>query len=184
MCNEWAQERAWRAYCEMMAREALDIQNSEPLELPFGSMRPSDPAPIIVGTPGGSRLELIRWGWPKADGKGLLLNVQGEKRHDPPEARGLAPFTSFYEFGEGKAPKPKFEFSPAVNEPLALAVILSGGRYVLATTEPSEEVHCVHHRMPAVIRASEWRRFLTDQVYPRHLMAPPPPGVLRSVQVR
>lgn len=184
MCNEWKQERVWREYCEMMAREALDIHSPEPPELPFGSMRPSDPAPIVLGAPGGSRLELIRWGWSRADGKGLLLNVQGEKRRDPPEARGLAPFTSFYEFGEGKPPKPKWEFSPAVNEPLALAVILKGGRYVLATTEPSPEVHCVHHRMPAVIGASEWRRFLLDPDYPRDLMEPPPPGVLRSVQVR
>ena len=44
MCNEFAQERAWRAYCEMMAREALEIVSDEATTLPSGSVRPSEHA--------------------------------------------------------------------------------------------------------------------------------------------
>lgn len=184
MCNEWQQERAWRDYCEMMQREALDIQSPEPPELPFGSLRPSDLAPIVRAAPGGSRLDLVPWGWPGRDSKGIIINVRGETRRDPPAARGIAPFAAFYEFGEGKAPKPKFRFTPAVNEPLALAVVIRDGRYVLATTEPCDEVKTVHHRMPAVIRAGDWRRYLTEPAFPRDLMEPPPARIIRSTQVR
>ena len=45
MCNEFAQERAWREYSEMMQREALKIITPEPPELPFtANRRPTDPA--------------------------------------------------------------------------------------------------------------------------------------------
>ena len=42
MCNEFAQERAWREYSEMMQREALKIITPEPPDLPLGSIRPSE----------------------------------------------------------------------------------------------------------------------------------------------
>ena len=35
VCNEFAQERAWRAYCEMMSREALSIVSAKCLGPPY-----------------------------------------------------------------------------------------------------------------------------------------------------
>ena len=46
MCNEFAQERAWREYSEMMQREALKIINPEQPDLPIGSIRPSARNPV------------------------------------------------------------------------------------------------------------------------------------------
>jgi putative SOS response-associated peptidase YedK len=187
VCNEFAQERAFRAYCELMEREALDICSDEPPTLPFGSVHPSEPAVIISAAPGGSVLELIEWGWPPRHGNGLIINVRSEGRRDPPAARGIAPVNRFYEFADGKAPKPKFEFAPAGNEPIGFAVVKRGHRFALLTTEPGPDI-CIldkaHKRQPVVLRAGGWRRYLTDPEWPRDLMEPSPQGTLRAVQVR
>jgi putative SOS response-associated peptidase YedK len=184
MCNEFAQERTWRAYCEMMAAEALEIVSDEPTALPSGSVHPSEPAAIITAAPGGSRLDLVPWGWAPWNGKGLVINVRSETRKDPPAARGIAPMDRFYEFRGTKPPKSKFEFTPALNEPLGFAVILKDGRFALMSCEPNPDVQGIHSRMPVTLRASDWRRFLTSPLWPADLAAPASADTLRSLQVR
>lgn len=184
MCNEFAQERAWKAYCEMMALEAVKVVTPEPPELPFGARRPSEEALVIRAAPGGVALDLALWGWKKFDGKGLILWIRSENRRDPPASRGVVPLDRFYEFGEGKPPKPKFEFSPAVNEPLGMGVIWRDGRWAHLTTEPGPEVAPVHNRQPALLRASDWPRFLMQADWPADLMDPFQAGTLKAHQVR
>ena len=97
MCNEFAQEKTWEQYVELMAREAAEIFSEPPPELPFGSIRPSEQAAILAASPGGgTRLDLIPWGWtPPGGGKGLVINIQSERRRDPPAMRGIAPMDRF-----------------------------------------------------------------------------------------
>jgi putative SOS response-associated peptidase YedK len=168
----------------MMAGEALSIISDEPPELPFGSIHPSERASIISAAPGGSRLDLVPWGWPPRDGKGLVINVRSEARRDPPAARGIAPMDRFYAYRGTKPPKSKFEFAPAVNEPLGFAVILKDGRFSLMTTEPGPDVVGIHGRMPVTLRAADWPRYLTSAAWPADLTAPAPAETLRSLQVR
>lgn len=184
MCNEFAQERARAAYGEMMQREALKIVSDQPDYLPAGSVRPSERAAILQAAPGGSRLDLFPWGWPHYAGKGLVINVQSEKRRDPPNARGIAPVSRFYEFKGTKPPKSKFEFSPATNHDLGFAVVMKDRRFALLTTEPGPDVEGIHNRMPVTLRSEDWARFLTDPEFPRDLTAPSPSGTLKHLQVR
>jgi putative SOS response-associated peptidase YedK len=187
MCNEFAQEKTWDQYCELMAREAADIFSEPPADLPFGSIRPSERAAILsAGREGqGTRLELTPWGWtPPAGGKGLVINIQSEKRRDPPFLRGVAPMDRFYEFKGQKPPKSKFAFTPAVNEPLGFAVIVKDGRFALLTTAPNPDVAPIHGRMPVTLRLRDWRRFLTAAAWPADLTAPAAEGTLQAMQVR
>jgi putative SOS response-associated peptidase YedK len=184
VCNEFAQERAWREYCEQMAREALEIISDEPLEMPFGSVRPSERAAILSAAPGGSKLELLPWGWPPYAGKGLVINLRSEKRKDPPRARGIAPMNSFYEYRGTRPPKSKFKFVPAINEPLGFAVVIRDGRFALLTAEPNSDVAEVHDRMPVTLRLGDWRRWLTSETWPADLVVPAQTGTLRATQVR
>ncbi|MGI8841408.1 MAG: SOS response-associated peptidase family protein [Caulobacteraceae bacterium] len=184
MCNEFAQERAWREYCEMMAREAMGIISDEPPELPFGSIHPSERAAIIRAARGGSRLDPMAWGWPPRQGRGLIINLRSETRQDPPASRGIAPMNRFYEDRGAKPPKSKFEFTPATNEPLGLAVIVKDGRFALVTAEPGPDVLGIHHRMPVTLRASDWPRYLTSASWPADITVPAPAGTLHSLQVR
>ncbi len=195
MCNEFAQEKTWAQYCELMAHEAAEIFSEPPPELPFGSIRPSERAAILAAAPPGSgkeagtRLELIPWGWTPAGGKGLVINIQSEKRRDPPAMRGIAPMDRFYEFRGDEAPqksklKSKFAFTPAVNEPLGFAVIVKNGRFALLTTSPNPDVAPIHGRMPVTLRLRDWRRFLTAGAWPADLTAPAQEGTLQALQVR
>jgi putative SOS response-associated peptidase YedK len=79
-------------------------------------------------------------GAPPYSGKGLVINVQSEKRRDGLQARGIAPMSRFYEFRGERAPKAKFEFSPATNDALGFAVVVKDGRFALMTTEPGPDV--------------------------------------------
>jgi len=185
MCNEFAQERAWKAYCEMMQREALDIITPELPELPFtATRRPTDPALIIRAAPGGVALDLMRWGIPKSGAKAPLLWLQSESRRDPPSARGIVPIDMFIEHRGDKPPKAKFQFRPATNEPLGMAVFVKDDRWAHLTTKPGPEVAPVHGRQPALVRLTDWTRFLTEADWPADLMVPTPAGTLKAVQVR
>ena len=90
----------------------------------------------------------------------------------------------FYEYRGTKPPKSKFEFAPAINEPLGFAVAVRDGKFALLTTEPNSDVAEIHDRMPVTLRLSDWRRWLTSETWPADLMAPAGTGTLRAVQVR
>jgi putative SOS response-associated peptidase YedK len=185
MCNEFAQEKTWQDYCELMAQAAAEILSEPPPELPFGSIHPSERAAVLgAGPGGGARLDLLPWGWTPASGKGLIINIQSEKRRDPPAARGVVPMDRFYEFRGEKAPKAKFAFTPAVNEPLGFAAIVKGGRFALLTTSPNADVAPIHGRMPVTLRLRDWRRFLTAGAWPAELTTPAAEGTLKAAQVR
>lgn len=62
----------------------------------------------------------------------------------------------------------------AINEPIGMAVTLRDGRWAHLTTEPGPDVVPIHKRQPAILRLSDWRRFLTDPARPADLMAPTP----------
>lgn len=184
MCNEFAQERAWKAYCQMMQQEAIEVVTPEQPDLPLGSVKPSEQALVVSAAPGGVALDLLPWGWRKQDGKGLILWLRAENRKDPPQARGIVPLTRFYEYRGDKPPKEKWEFRAAINEPIGMAVITRDGRWAHLTTEPGPDVAPIHGRQPALLRLSDWPRFLTQTEWPGELMAPTPEGMLKAVQVR
>jgi putative SOS response-associated peptidase YedK len=185
MCNEFAQERAWREYSEMMQREALKIITPELPDLPFtATRRPTDPALVIRAAPGGVALDIIKWGWPKPGSKRPILWLQSEHRRDPPETRGIVPIERFVEYRGDRAPKEKFEFWPAINEPMGMGVIIRGDRWAHLTTAPGPEVAPVHDRQPALVRLTDWGRFVTQAAWPADLMAPTPEGTLKALQVR
>jgi putative SOS response-associated peptidase YedK len=90
----------------------------------------------------------------------------------------------FYEFRGAKAPKSKFAFTPAVNEPLGFAVVVKSGRFALLTTAPNVDVAPFHSRMPVTLRLQDWRRFLTAGAWPADLTTPAPEGTLQATQIR
>jgi putative SOS response-associated peptidase YedK len=193
MCNEITQRAAWKRYCEWMAAQRLpfpelDFESDGP-ELPLGSRKLTDPAAAIAATEGGSRLHVLPWGWP-SPGRSRVYWVQAEKRRDPPNFRAIVPFETFFEYqalppGAPKSTKKaKFEFSPAINEPMGMGAILRDGAWALVTCAPGPEVASVHDRQPTLIRLSDWARFLTDKAWPVDLVQPSPAGTLKALQLR
>lgn len=190
MCNEYDQI-LWKAYCEMM--QGLEWGVGTPVRLPDlpipveaeGKVKPSDLAGIISLGADWLTAEAVRWGWPPAHGKGLVINVRSENRRDPPAARALSPFERFYEFrDDGGKKKSKFEFKPAVNEPLAFAVVKRDDRFALMTTEPGPDVIGIHGRQPVILPLSQWDRWLQDPEWPVDIIGPSAAGTLSHVQLR
>ncbi len=87
-------------------------------------------------------------------------------------------------FRGDKPPKEKWEFRAAIHEPIGMAVTMREGRWAHLTTEPSPDVAAIHKRQPAILRLSDWPRFLTEETWPMDLMEPSPEGMLKGVQVR
>jgi putative SOS response-associated peptidase YedK len=183
MCNLYEHYLAWDDYARLMQGEALGVV-SDPLELPFAQIHPSEFSPVIRADDAGTRLDLVKWGWVPTGGKGLVINVRSETRHDPPTARGLTIPTAYYEYSGDKAPKSQWKFTPATNDPVAFAVITRGDRFSLLTSEPGDDVRPYHDRQPVLIPRSEWRRWLTDPTWPGDIIHPSPAGSLRVEQTR
>lgn len=182
MCNLQDHYQAWDAYAELM--RAIAPLGGEPIDLPFGPIRPSEATPIISATADGSRLDLVPWGWKPANGKGLVINLRSEGRGDPPAARGLAMPSAFYEYSGDKPPKSQWRFTSASNEPLAFAVIRRGGAYALMTCEPGDDIRPIHGRQPVILPRPAWRAWLTQAAWPGELIVPSPSGSLRAEQTR
>jgi putative SOS response-associated peptidase YedK len=188
MCNEISQRTSWKLYREWMLGQRHPLLNDDEPELPSGTRKLTEAAAVISAGPGGSMLQLLPWGWP-APGRRPVFWVQAEKRKDPPDLRAIVPFDTFFEYraipGAPKsAKKEKFEFSPAINEPMAMGAILKGDAWALMTAPPGPEVGAVHDRQPTLIRLSDWRRFLTDPAWPEELVQPSPAGTLKVMQLR
>lgn len=113
-----------------------------------------------------------------------MINVRADNRRDPPQARGLVIFDRFYEYRGERPPKAKFEFTPAVNEPLAFAAVRKDGRFALVTTDPGPDVEPIHNRQPVVVPGPDWRQWLTEGAWPAQLTAPSPAQTLRARQMR
>jgi putative SOS response-associated peptidase YedK len=183
MCNLYEHYLAWDDYARLMQGQALGIA-SDPLELPFGLIHPSEVSPVFTDGGSGVRLDLMTWGWVPTGGKGLVINVRSETRRDPPSARGLTIPSAYYEYSGDKAPKSQWKFTPASNDPLAFAVLLKGGRFSLMTCDPGEDVRPHHDRQPVLISRSDWRRWLSDPGWPGDVLHASPAGSLRVEQTR
>ena len=132
-----------------------------------GDICPSDSAPVIDNSASGLRLRTMKWGFPKAEGKGLLINARAETADQKPafresltHRRCVVPVSRFYEWDKVKR---KTTFSRPDSRLLCFAGVYrvddSGPRFVILTTEANESVLPVHERMPLIIdreQATEW----------------------------
>jgi len=182
VCNLQDHYQAWDTYAEFM-REIAPLLGTA-IDLPHGPVRPSEPTPILSAEAGGSKLELLSWGWKPANGKGLVINLRSENRRDGPAARGLTFPSAFYEYAGEKPPKTQWRFTSATNEPIAFGVIRRGPAYALVTCEPGGDIAPIHGRQPVILPRDAWRRWLTDAAWPADLTIPSPPGSLRATQTR
>ena len=135
----------------------------------LGDIRPSDNAPVIDGATLELRLGIMRWGFPKSDGKGLLINARSETAAQKPafregllNRRCVIPASQFYEWDRTKR---RVVFSCPDSPLLCFAglyrVKSDGPRFVILTTEANESVLPVHSRMPLLIE----RHQITGWIY-------------------
>ena len=143
-----------------------------------GEVFPSNVAPVLVRGEGAPQASLMKWGFPKFRGKGMVINARSETalekqlfRKPLLEHRCLAPAAGFFEWRqeEGKK-KAKYLFRLNDAKMLYLAGFyerFTAGKtpydaYVILTTAANASVAPYHDRMPLILERDLACRWLSD----------------------
>jgi putative SOS response-associated peptidase YedK len=184
MCNEYR----FKQSLDRLAREfavlklPLHWAGGAPNLEPRDSIRPTDLAPIIVGSSDGAELKQLRWGFGQA-GRAPVINFRSDGRRFP-VGRCLVPADGFYEFTGAKYPKSKWLFTRADERELfCIAGLVRDDRFTLLTAEPGPDIAPYHDRQIAILHRKHWAAWL-GPAEAQPPLDPLPAGSLKVEQVR
>lgn len=152
------------------------LESGDPLasQVHTGEIFPTQLAPVIVADGGGVGVRAMRWGFPPAGGRGVVINSRSEKADFTPmfqravrEHRCLVPVSGFYEWRRtpsGGKTKEKFAFQSQGGVDKGLMYLagvygefLGGFRaggfdgFAILTREADEQMRPYHDRMPVIL---------------------------------
>jgi putative SOS response-associated peptidase YedK len=183
MCNEYRfkqpLDRIAQAFGELDI--GLHWAGGAPNLEPRDSIRPTDPAPILLGSPDGAELKQLRWGFVQERG-GPLINFRSDGRRFG-QGRCLIPADGFYEFTGAKAPKSKWLFTAADNDLFCVAGLVRDERFTMLTMPPGPDIQPYHDRQIVILPRTQWAQWL-DASQPQPAFAALPAGGLNVVQIR
>ncbi|CAN7381234.1 SOS response-associated peptidase [Phenylobacterium sp. LjRoot219] len=184
MCNEYR----FKQTLDRIAREfsALNLPlhwaGGAPNLEPRDSIRPTDPAPIILGAPEGAELKQLRWGFVQP-GRPPVINFRSEGRRFT-AGRCLIPADGFYEFTGAKAPKSKWLFTPADGgELFCIAGLVRDDRFTMLTSAPGPDIAPYHDRQIVILPKDRWAAWL-GPAEAQPSLEPLPAGSLKVEQIR
>jgi putative SOS response-associated peptidase YedK len=183
MCNEYRFKSSLDHVIQEFNRLSLPIHwaGGAPNLEPRDSIRPTDPAPLVVGTAAGPELISLRWGFPRDKG-GPVINFRSEDRRFP-VGRCLILADGFYEFTGDKAPKSKWLFTAANDGLFAIAGLIRDDRFTMLTCAPGPDIAPYHNRQIVILQPEEWADWL-GPAEAQPPIAPLPAGSLKVAQVR
>ncbi len=153
-----------------------------------GEIFPSEQAPILIEEEKEVSPVVSGWGFPKYDGKGVIINARAESamekrtfRDSLINRRCIIPSTGFYEWDAGKN---KFLFRLEDTNALYMAglynIYQGELRYVILTTEANASMKEIHTRMPLVLPKKELATWILDQSATGDLLKSVPPQLVRQ----
>ncbi len=169
-----------------IAEQILQMAGSSAEDLKLtdgGNVLPSQQALILSGREPGFYAETVAWGFPRFDGKGLLINARAETapakktfRDSVLERRCVIPARHFYEWDKEKN---KFAFRYGDQRPLFMAGFYKqfeeGDRFIVITTEAGDSVRPVHDRMPLILPEEQLKDWIYDQDAAMEMLMQPSP---------
>jgi putative SOS response-associated peptidase YedK len=183
MCNEYRFKQSLDRIADEFSQLNVPIHwaGGAPNLEPRDSIRPTDPAPILVGAPEGAELKQLRWGFTQPKG-GPLINFRSDGRRFP-NGRCLIPADGFYEFTGPKAPKSKWLFTAADNSLFCIAGFVRDERFTMLTMEPGPDIAPYHDRQIVILPRAQWAAWLalSSEAPP---IGPLPAGSLNVEQIR
>ena len=153
-----------------------------------GEIFPTNLAPVLWMEDKQLAPKPVRWGFPKWDGKGVIINARAESapvknmfRGPLLESRCVIPSTGFYEWQhiEGKKKKDKYLLRLPDTEMLYMAGLTglfkdAAGKpieaYCILTTVANQSVRPIHDRMPVILQPDERERWLADDGFMHHVL--------------
>lgn len=133
-----------------------------------GDVFPSQNATVITGRQRIPRAVQMKWGFPRYDQKGLLINARAESiterktfRECVSQRRCIIPAKGFYEWN-GRKEKFRFERedSPVLWMAGCYNVYQGQESFVIITTDANSSVSPVHDRMPLILDQEEIEEWL------------------------
>lgn len=184
MCNEYRFKQTLDRLAQEFSALKLPLHwaGGAPNLEPRDSIRPTDPAPIVLGASEGAELKQLRWGFVQSN-RPPVINFRSEGRRFP-TGRCLVPADGFYEFTGSKYPKTKWLFTPADGSELfAIAGLVRDDRFTMLTCEPGPDIAPYHDRQIVILPRDEWGAWLGgDEPAPK--LGPLPAGSLKVEQLR
>jgi putative SOS response-associated peptidase YedK len=165
MCNEFRFKQSLDKLAEEFSQLRLPLHwtGGAPNLEPRDSIRPTDPAAVIVGSPDGAELKWLRWGFPPQGRGGPVINFRSDGRRFP-NGRCLVPADGFYEFTGEKSPKSKWLFTaadPALGTDFfCVAGLVRDDRFTLLTCPPGPDLQPFHDRQIAILPRDRWADWL------------------------
>ena len=182
MCNEYRFKQSLDRLAETFGALKLPLHwaGGAPNLEPRDSIRPTDPAPILVGSANGAELKQLRWGFARPKG-GPLINFRSDDRRFP-SGRCLIPADGFYEFTGDKAPKSKWLFTAADDDFFCIAGLMRDDRFTMLTMAPGPDIAPYHDRQIVILPPSQWADWLGPS--PEAAIPALPAGSLKVAQIR
>ncbi|WP_024347358.1 SOS response-associated peptidase [Lacrimispora indolis] len=134
-----------------------------------GEIYPTNTAPVL--SPNGN-MTAMRWGFPKFDGKGEIINARSETAAEKNmfkksmiEGRCLIPASWYFEWEKQGSKKVKYSLFSPDNQPLWLAGIskedykTGESLFVILTRPAWSGISFIHDRMPVILpkeKHDEW----------------------------
>jgi putative SOS response-associated peptidase YedK len=188
MCGRFTQQRP--------ASELAEIFAAEPLAEELGArynVAPTDDAFVVVQRGERRAITAYRWGlvphW-SDDPKGAarMINARAETITSSPAFRDaferrrcIVPVDSFYEWKREGTVRQPYRVVATDGLPLALAGLWAGWRdptteqvrrtFTIVTTTPNDAIAGLHDRMPVILEAGAWDRWLGEATDPGELRA-------------
>ena len=143
-----------------------------------GEIFPTNVVPILCMQDEKTSLRLMKWGFPKWDGKGVIINAKSETAAEKrmfskpmKQNRCVILSTGFYEWSKDNKPKDKYQFNDPNNSMLYMAGIYSNNTkkaeqitesFVILTRDANSYIDDIHDRMPVILHKDEIDCWLRD----------------------
>lgn len=135
-----------------------------------GEIFPTDTVPILVAKGENIEPDVLTWGFPKYQQKGVVINAKSdtifEKRmfsQSIQSRRCIVPATGFYEWNKNKE---KIFFTQPGSSIMYIAGVYNffneDGRFVIITTNGNESMKNVHDRMPLILPQGQLQTWLFE----------------------
>jgi putative SOS response-associated peptidase YedK len=182
MCNEYRFKQSLDRIADEFSQLNIGVHwaGGAPNLEPRDSIRPTDPASILVGSPEGAELKQLRWGFTQTKG-GPLINFRSDGRRFP-NSRCLIPADGFYEFTGDKAPKSKWLFTATDDAVFCIAGFVRDERFTMLTMEPGPDIAPYHNRQIVILPREQWAQWLGPS--PDVRIPALPAGSLKVEQIR
>ncbi|THD57516.1 SOS response-associated peptidase [Phenylobacterium sp.] len=183
MCNEYRFKQSLDHLADSFSQLNIPLHwaAGAPNLEPRDSIRPTDPAPILVGSPDGAELKQLRWGFANPHNGGPIINFRSDGRRFA-TGRCLIPADGFYEFTGARAPKSKWLFTAADDSLFCIAGLAREDRFTMLTMEPGPDIAPYHNRQVVILPREQWAAWLGAS--PDAKIPALPAGSLNVVQIR